>query len=119
MPRNRSSNWNTRRSNRPARDGGGGCGLSLRRFLIPPGDQEVIWWRVPNASQHLKNVRTLATKCERIEAAFRAIRRELELLPKTETIDGLLRQNELDIASAVKRARIARDVLKREKAGVN
>jgi hypothetical protein len=46
---------------------------------------------VPNASQHLKNMKTLVTKCERIEAAFRAIRSELESLPKTETIEGLLR----------------------------
>ena len=64
-------------------------------------------------------MKTLVTKCERIEAAFRAIRRELETLPKTETIQGLLRQNERDIAAAVKRARIARDVVKREKAGLN
>ena len=64
-------------------------------------------------------MKTLVTKCERIEAAFRAIRRELESLPKTEAIHGLLRQNQLDIAAAVKRARIARDVLKREKAGLN
>lgn len=64
-------------------------------------------------------MKTLVMKCERIEAAFRAIRRELEVLPKTETIDVLLRQNELDIAAAVKRARIARDVLKREKVGLN
>ena len=95
------------------------CVNPLRRFLIPRPDRDLITWRVPNASQHLKNMKTLVTKCERIEAAFRAIRMELESLPKTESIEGLLRQNELDIAAAVKRARIARDVLKRERASLN
>ena len=95
------------------------CGASLRRFLIPLDDQELIRWQVPNSSPHLQNMKMLVTKCERIEAAFRAIRRELESLPKTETIHGLLRQNEIDIEAAVQRARIARDVPKREKAGLN
>jgi hypothetical protein len=74
---------------------------------------------VSSSSQSIKNMKTLITKCERIEAAFRAIQRELETLPKSELVDALLQQNELDIAAAVERARIARDVLKREQAGLN
>ena len=74
---------------------------------------------VSSSSEPTKNMKTLITKCERIEAAFRAIKRELETLPKSELVDALLQQNELDIAAAVERARIARDVLKREQAGLN
>ena len=72
---------------------------------------------VSSSSEPIKNMKTLITKCERIEAAFRAIKRELETLPKSELVDALRQQNELDIAAAVERARIARDVLKRGPAG--
>ena len=83
------------------------------------GEARLVTCGVSKSSQHIKNMKALITKCERIEAAFRAIKRELETLPKSHLVEGLLRQNELDIAAAVERAQIARDVLKREQAGLN
>ena len=47
---------------------------ALSRVLEPAAQALAI-------EKHIKNMKTLVTKCERIEAAFRAIGRELESLP--------------------------------------
>ena len=71
-----------------------------------------------NYSQRLKNMENLVSRCEETEAAFRAIKTRLENLPKSESVEQLLRQTDLDIAVAAKSTQIAREALKQETGGL-
>ena len=68
-------------------------------------------------SQQLKKMETLVSKCEQTEAAFRAIKSKLEILPRSEVVEQLLRQIDLDLEVATKSTQIARAAMQQEKQG--
>jgi hypothetical protein len=72
---------------------------------------------VSDYRQQLKKMETLVSKCEQTEAAFRAIKTTLEILPPSEVVEDRLRQIDIDLEVASKSTQIAREAMQQEKQG--
>ena len=59
-------------------------------------------------------MKTLVAKCEQTEAAFRAIKTKLEILPRSDVVEQLLHQIERDLEVAERSTQLARDTMKLE-----
>lgn len=78
---------------------------------------ETLDWRVLNYRQQLKKMETLVAKCEQTEAAFRTIKAKLEILPRSDVVEELLRQIDLDLEVATRSTQIAREAMQPEMKG--
>ena len=72
-----------------------------------------------NYRQQLKKMETLVSKCEQTEAVFRAIKTKLEILSRSEVVEQLLCQIELDLEVVAKSIKIAREAMKQTRLLVN